>query len=121
MLLADKGAVDVRAFLRDVQDCLMQCLEDIQEITELCQHLNEAHKVHEDQKNNRTLSILTVVTTTLLPIQILSGVYGMNFQLEDGSPGIPELVMPNGYMFFWGVSLALAFSACIALSFAMLK
>ena len=27
------------------------------------------------------------MTTTLVPVQILSGVYGMNFQLENGDPG----------------------------------
>ena len=35
-------------------------VESLQEIGELCQHLTEAHKNYQDQKSNRTLSILTV-------------------------------------------------------------
>ena len=77
--MADKEAVEVLAYLRDVQDCLNQCIEDMHEITELCQQMNEAHKMHQGLKHTRTLSILTVVTTTLLPIQVLSRVYAMNF------------------------------------------
>jgi hypothetical protein len=45
----------------------------------------------------------------------------MNFQLEDGSPGIPELVMTNGYMYFWLFSLSLAFCWCITLSFLIFR
>jgi len=41
------------------------------------------------------------VTSTMLPIQLLSGVYGMNFQLPDGTPGIPELIMPHGYSIYF--------------------
>ena len=83
----ENGAPKVRAYLRDVQDCLDQAIEDLQvcacvclmclartyaltyharrlgglqEISELCQHLTEAYKNYQDQKSNRTLSILTV-------------------------------------------------------------
>lgn len=115
MLLADKSSVEAQAYLRDVQDCLEQSIEDLHEIGELCQHLIESHKSYLEQKSAYALSVLTVVTTTLLPIQILSGVYGMNFQKEDGSPGIPELMWENGYMYFWGLSLGLAMCACLFL------
>ena len=38
-----------------------------------------------------------------LPGQLLTGMYGMNFQQKDGEPGIPELMFayPWGYVWFW--------------------
>ena len=121
VLLSDKRSLEAVAYLRDVQDCLYQAVEDVNEIIELCAHLSELWKVYEDRKSNRTLSILTVVTTTLLPIQLFSGIYGMNFVTADGLPAIPELVLPNGYTYFWCLSLALAFLTCLVLQFVMLR
>ena len=41
--------------------------------------LREIYQAQQDAKQNRTMSILTVVTTLFLPLTLLTGWYGMNF------------------------------------------
>jgi len=55
---------------------------------------------HNDELNN-TLFVLTVATTIFAPVQFLGGVYGMNFVDANGTPTIPELLWPHGYLYFW--------------------
>ncbi len=42
-------------------------------------------------KLNKIIKVLTIVTVVMLPLTLLAGVYGMNFE------NIPELKAPNGY------------------------
>merc|ERR1712008_130224 len=51
------------------------------------------------------LFILTVVATVFTPLTFVAGVYGMNFQDENKNPTIPELLNPNGYLYFWVTSI----------------
>lgn len=60
-------------------------------------------------KQADVLYVLTFVTILLAPLQILTGLYGMNFDY------IPELHWENGYAYFW--SLALSLIAALATSF----
>lgn len=56
------------------------------------------------------LYILTLTTVCIMPLQFLSGLFGMNFVNDDGSPGDPLLRYGwKGYAFFWflGISLTL--------------
>ncbi len=42
-------------------------------------------------KLNKIIKVLTIVTVVLLPLTLLAGIYGMNFE------SMPELKTPNGY------------------------
>ena len=42
-----------------------------------------------------------------IPSQVLTGLYGMNFVHDDGSPNMPELTWEYGYAYFWGLSIVL--------------
>ena len=55
------------------------------------------------------LYILTLTTVCVLPLQFLTGLFGMNFvNMDDGSPGDPLLTLGNqGYMVFWIIGLSL--------------
>ena len=45
-----------------------------------------------DEQQNRTMQLLTVVTTIFLPLSLIAGWYGMNFV------HMPELHSPYGYV-----------------------
>lgn len=53
--------------------------------------LREVCQAQQDARQNRTMSILTVVTTIFLPLTLLTGWYGMNFA------NMPELHWRYGY------------------------
>ena len=46
---------------------------------------------------NQIMKVLTVATVVFLPLTLLVGIYGMNFE------NIPELKVENAYFIFLGV------------------
>lgn len=54
--------------------------------------LTELYQSEQDSKQNRVISILTVVTTIFLPLTLLTGWYGMNFT------SMPEIHWKYGYL-----------------------
>lgn len=54
--------------------------------------LREMYQQRLDEQQNRTMQLLTVVTTIFLPLSLIAGWYGMNFV------HMPELYSPYGYV-----------------------
>ena len=115
---------DFHVYLEDMQDHVNQAMDEMRRLTDVCDALLNEFQLFGEQQMNRTLYVLTVVTTVFIPGQFLTGMYGMNFVTANGTPGIPELVAFSageganeygGYIFFWcafiilTVSLACAF------------
>lgn len=64
----------------------------------------QLHQIYQskiDLKQNRVMQFLTVVTTVFLPLTLITGWYGMNFQ------NMPELSFPWAYPIVFMVSLAI--------------
>lgn len=57
----------------------------------------------QQDKTNRRLGALTVLSAIFLPLTLLAGIWGMNFQ------GMPELGCPWGYPVALGIMGAVAF------------
>lgn len=53
--------------------------------------IRELYKTHLDIKQNRVMTLLTLVTTMFYPLTLITGWYGMNFS------NMPELAHPLGY------------------------
>ncbi|MCR5384328.1 MAG: magnesium transporter CorA [Saccharofermentans sp.] len=62
--------------------------------------LRDLYKAHLDLKQNRIMTVLTVVTTIFMPLTLIVGWYGMNFT------NMPELDSPLGYPLVIVVSIA---------------
>jgi magnesium transporter len=58
----------------------------------------EVHYSTAQQRANDTIKVLTVIATVFLPVYLLTGIYGMNFE------SIPEFAWRYGYLFFWGLA-----------------
>lgn len=117
---------DVSGHVQDVLDHLEDAGDDANHQIEKCQLMIASYEraVDRDQKQkqkvqddamNFWLFVLTIATFIFAPVQFFAGVYGMNFVDANGTPTIPELLVPNGYQYFWiGVIVYLAASTCIA-------
>ncbi|MBR4841314.1 MAG: magnesium and cobalt transport protein CorA, partial [Paludibacteraceae bacterium] len=55
--------------------------------------LNDLYQSQLDVKQNRIMTVLTVVTTIFMPLTLIVGWYGMNFKY------MPELEWKYGYLF----------------------
>ena len=87
-----KGAT---IYLQDVKDNLECCVDDLKELLVTCDGVsNDFEKFHQGSMD-RTLYLMTVVTSIFLPAQFLTGVWGMNFV------SMPELQTEWVYPLFW--------------------
>lgn len=76
-------------FIRTKQDTPMwsellmnvQCeLDNARQLVELMENLREAYQASVDNKSNDIMKFLTILATVLLPINILTSFFGMNFE-----------------------------------------
>jgi len=104
---AGETSEDLRMHLLDTKDNLQQLDDRLTQLEKMATSFAKDHERHRDNRMNNTLFLLTVSTFVFMPMQILAGVYGMNFVNDDGSPSIPELHWKHGYLYFWLASLGI--------------
>jgi len=98
----------VAKYLRDVHSLMVQVLDDVSEGISRCTLLGDHYntkvaQLQSEQSNrqNEVLYALTFVTILIAPMQLLTGIYGMNFAV------MPELEWTYGYAYFWGLTVFL--------------
>lgn len=69
--------------------------------------LSDLYQSQIDLKQNRIMTILTVVTTIFMPLTLITGWYGMNFTY------MPELDSPYGYPIIIVVALVIAVASLL--------
>lgn len=69
--------------------------------------VREAYQAQVDISQNNLMKIFTVVTSIFLPLSLIVGWYGMNFNM-------PEFSWKNGYIFVISLSF-MVFCTCIIL------
>ena len=106
--LNDGSVTDLKKFFWDVQSHMTQILEDLEEGITECRDLTEAYNSKvagyqsaQADRQSKVLYMLTFVTILIAPLQLLTGVYGMNFAI------IPELKWKYGYLYFWILAIFL--------------
>jgi magnesium transporter len=88
---------EAEIFYKDIYDHLMQ-IEDLnQTIRDLSDNALSIYLSAVANKQNDTMRVLAVVTTIFLPLTLLTGIYGMNFNY------MPELHWPWAYFCVLGV------------------
>ena len=92
-----------RSFFQDIEDGLRQILFEIETCNELAVELNENFNHYHDRRMNDVLYVLTIVTTCVIPTQLFTGVFGMNFATDNNTLGLqdPMLRYEYGYYYFW--------------------
>ena len=69
--------------------------------------IRDLYKAHLDIKQNRIMTVLTVVTTIFLPLTLIVGWYGMNFKY------MPELEWEWGYPAVIGISFLIVLGSLL--------
>lgn len=89
-------------FYRDVFDHFARVTELVDSYRDLVASLLEAHLSLQSNRMNEVMKRLTIISTVMLPLTVIAGIYGMNFE------HMPEL------HWFWGYPFALILMACVA-------
>ena len=77
---------------RDVHDHLLRCLEMLETNREMVSDLVQIHLGSASHRLNEVMRVLTAVSTIILPMALITGLYGMNVK-------IPEAEWDHGYAF----------------------
>ncbi|MFO0841206.1 MAG: magnesium/cobalt transporter CorA [Gemmataceae bacterium] len=101
------GLIDARemAYYRNVYDHLIRFTELIEASREMAMDLMQTLLASQANKLNEIMKVLTMISTTILPMTLIAGIYGMNFK-----GWFPELEWAYGYPFALGL-MALAGAA----------
>jgi magnesium transporter len=78
-------------YIRDVYDHIVQIIDTIETFRDIVSGMLDIYLSSISNKMNEVMKVLTIIATILIPMTVVSGIYGMNFQ------NIPELSWPLGY------------------------
>lgn len=96
-------------YFRDLYDHTFRIGESIDVERDLASTTMEAYLSVVANRTNDIMKVLTIISTVLLPMNFIAGVYGMNFQY------MPELRWHYGYL--WALLLMLTFAVSMLLGF----
>ncbi len=90
----------IRDFGRTISD--VQYLDrSIDRLEKRLADLRQQFSLAQQERTNRRLAVLTVLSAVFLPLTLIAGIYGMNFEV------MPELGYPLGYPIVIGVMILL--------------
>lgn len=104
---------EIKIYLRDVYDHLVQVIDSVESQRELVFSLYDMYMSSLSSRMNEVMKVLTVISTLFIPLTFIVGVYGMNFNPETSAWNMPELNWAYGYPVAWGVMLAIAASMLV--------
>lgn len=92
-------------YYNDFDDKLRASMSDLDIYNETLRSLLELYYNNNNQKMNDIIKRLTIISTIFIPLTFMVGVWGMNFEF------MPELKWAHGYLFAWGIMVAIAIVA----------
>jgi magnesium transporter len=78
-------------YYRDVYDHTVRFVELVENNREMVSDLLQAHLSSSSNKLNEVMKVLTIISNLILPMTVISGIYGMNFENQ------PEVHWQYGY------------------------
>lgn len=94
-------------YFKDIYNQLLYLLQNIESCREILSSLVDLYLNNNDVKMNQIMKQLTLVATIFIPLTFLVGVWGMNFKF------MPELDWRYGYLFAWGIMIAIGIAVMI--------
>ena len=83
--------------MRSLNDRIIYLRNDIENMHQRIISLRETYNSSLSASLNETIRTLTVIATIVLPLTLITGIYGMNFEF------MPELTSPFGYFYALGL------------------
>lgn len=97
------------SYFQQFTDRVDRLKEMTQQFIEYCQTLREVYQTELDHVQNKTTQFLTIITTIFLPLTVITGWYGMNFE------HMPEIESSWGYVIVIAVSIVVISSEILYL------
>jgi magnesium transporter len=104
----DEIPPDALPFYRDVYDHFLRVQDITEGYRDLVTSALDAYLSVQSNRMNEIVKALTLMSTVMLPLSFIAGVYGMNFKGEKSPYNMPELD------WFFGYPFALALMGAVA-------
>jgi magnesium transporter len=78
-------------YLRDVYDHTIQVIDAIETFRDMLSGMLDIYLSSVSNRMNEVMKVLTIIATIFIPLTLVAGIYGMNFEY------MPELEWPWGY------------------------
>ena len=93
---------ELKIFYRDAYDHAIQALDLAESYRDNISSLADLYLSDQGNRMNEVMKVLTMISTIFIPLSFVVGLYGMNFQRDDGHGhllplNMPELYSPWGY------------------------
>ena len=95
---------ELQQYFGDIYENAVKITETFETFRDLVGNLREAYQSSVANRANEIMRVFTALTTIFMPLTIITGIYGMNFD------HMPELHMKYGYYAVLIVMLAVGFS-----------
>lgn len=95
-------------FYRDVYDHFLRVQDITEGYRDLVTSALDAYLSVQSNRMNETVKALTLMSTVMLPLSFIAGLYGMNFKGEKSPYNMPELEWYLGYPFALGLMAVVA-------------
>jgi magnesium transporter len=95
-------------YYRNVYDHLVRYTELIEAAREMVSDLTQTYLAAASNRTNEIMKVLTIISTSILPMTLIAGIYGMNFE------NLPETKWHYGYYLALGL-MAIVGSAPLVL------
>ncbi len=93
---------DLKVYYRDCYDHAIQALDLAESYRDNISSLADLFLSDQSNRMNEVMKVLTIISSIFIPLSFVVGLYGMNFQHDDGHGHVlplnmPELYSPLGY------------------------
>jgi magnesium transporter len=101
-------AAETRIYLRDCYDHTIQIIDLLENYRDVASGLTEVYLSSMSNRLNEVMKIMTMFTALFIPMSLIAGIYGMNFNTQASPVNMPELNWFLGYPFALGLMVAIA-------------
>lgn len=91
-----------RVFFLDIYNEMLRLIDQVETFHDLVSSTVEIYLSLTSNRLNEIMKVLTIITTIMMPLSLIAGIYGMNFHY------MPELEWRYGYFVVLGIMLLLA-------------
>ena len=98
---------DTKIYMRDVMDHVNHLIYMLDSTRELITGIMETHLTLQSNRLNEQMRLLTAITIIFMPLTLIAGIYGMNFE------HMPELRWEYGYFLIVAIMVAIAASLVV--------
>ena len=99
---------ETRVYFRDCYDHTIQIIDLLENYRDVASGLMEVYLSSVSNRLNEIMKILTMFTAFFIPLSLIAGIYGMNFNTARSPFNMPELNWYFGYPFVLGLMATVA-------------